>query len=110
MGGCAHTNARAVDVFLWSVPAATEKAVQGLLQGAMADALQRQQIQRVNDSTVEILSTAAMGTASVFGLGSQPGAEGSNERIDSDSSQGSLSSAIVISERGATWLLGQFGL
>ena len=30
---------RAVDVFLWSLPAAAEKAVQELLHGAMADAL-----------------------------------------------------------------------
>ena len=89
---------RAVDVFLWSLPAAAEKAVQGLLQGAMADALQRQQIQLVIDSTVEILSTAGTGAASNFSLGSEPGAHGRDDRMDSDSSQGSLSSATVISE------------
>ena len=73
-------------------------AVQGLLQGAMANALQPQQIQLVIDSTVEILSTADTGAAPDFSLGSEPDAEGRDERMESDSSQGSLSSAIVISD------------
>ena len=89
---------RAVNVFLWSLPAAAEKAVPELLQGAMVDALQRQQIQLVVDSTVQILSTVDTGAASDFSLGSELGAEGKDEQMDSDPSQGSLSSAIVISE------------
>ena len=89
----------AVDAFPWSLPAAAEKAVQELFQGAMVDALQRQRIQMVLDSTVEILSTADTGAASNFSLASEPAAERSDdERMDSDSSQVSLSSPIIISE------------
>ena len=94
----AQRQGRAVDVSLWPLPTAAEKAVQELLQGAMAEALQRLHIQMVVDSTVEILSTADTGAASDFSLGSEPGAEGKDERMDSHSSQGSLSSTIVISE------------
>ena len=89
---------RAGDVFVWSLPATAEKAVQDMLQGAMADALQRHQVQIVMDSTAENLSTADTGAASDFSLGSEPGAMGSYARMDSDSSQGSLSSAIIISD------------
>ena len=61
------------------------------------------------DSTVEVLSTADPGAASDFSLGSDPFAMGGDARIDSESSQGSLSSSIVISDGGATWLLGHLG-
>ena len=61
------------------------------------------------DSTVEVLSTAHTGAAPDFSLGSDPFAMGSDARMDSESSQGSLSSSIVISGGGANWLLGQFG-
>ena len=64
----------------------------------MADALQRQQVQMVMDSTAEIRSKADTGAASDFSLGSDPFAVGSDARMDSGSSQGSSSSAIIISE------------
>ena len=89
---------RAVDVFLWSLPGSAERSVQEMLQGAMADAVQRQQVQMVMDSTVEILSTADTGAASDFSFGSDPFAAGSDARMDSGSSQGSWSSAVIISE------------
>ena len=43
MGGGWHAQmqGKAIDVFLWSLPATGEKSVQDMLQGAMADALQR---------------------------------------------------------------------
>ena len=56
-------------MFLWSLPLTAQKVVQDMLRGAMADALQRRQVQMVMDSTVEILSTADTGAASDFSLG-----------------------------------------
>ena len=76
---------KAVDVFVWQLPATAEKAVQDMLWGAMADALQRQQVHLVMDSTVEILSTADTGAASDFSLGSERAAMGSDARMDTDS-------------------------
>ena len=55
---------RAVDVFPWSLPVTAERSVQDMLQGAMADALQRQQVQMGMDSAVKILSTADTAAAS----------------------------------------------
>ena len=89
---------RAVDVFLWSLPMTAEWSMQDMSQGAMADALQRQQAQMAIDSAVEILSTADTGAASDFSLGSDPFAVGSDARMDSGSSQDSSSSAIIISD------------
>ena len=72
--------------------------MQEMLHGAMADALQRQQVHMVMESTIEILSTADTGAASDFSLGSDPFAVGTDARMDSGSSQGSSSSATIISE------------
>ena len=52
----------------------------------------------VLDSTFGILSTVDTGAASDFSLGSDPFAVGSEARMDSESSQGLLSSAIVPSD------------
>ena len=100
MGGGVHAQMkdRAVDVFLWSLPVTAEKTVQDMLQGAMADALQRQQVQMVMDLTVEILSTADTGEPWIFFWGSDPFAVKSDARMRSGSSQGSLSSTIIISD------------
>ena len=69
-----------------------------MLQGAMADALQRQQVQMAMDSAAEILSTADTGAASDFSLGSDPFVVGCAARMDSGSSEGSSLFAIIISE------------
>ena len=57
---------RAVNVSLLSLPGTAERSVQEMLQGAMADALQRQQVRMVMRLTVEILSTAERGAALDF--------------------------------------------
>ena len=82
----AQMQGRAVDVFLWSLPLTAEKVVQDMLRGAMADALQRQQVQMVMDSAVEIPSTADTAAPSDFSLGSEPVAMGSDARMGSESS------------------------
>ena len=94
----AQMTGRTVDVFLWPVLGTTERSVQDMLQGAMADALQRQQVQMAMDSAVEIFSTADTGSASDFSLGLDPFAVGCDARMDSGSSQDSSSCAIIISE------------